>query len=74
MSTMQTLKLPSGRVLQALPNDRTERIIASGIRREGEFPRTQFIAWWDHPNCVREFDGKNWSIFATDKAPARVSA
>lgn len=71
---MKTLTLPSGIVLQALPNDRTERVIASGTRREGDFPRTTFIAWWDHPNCVREFDGKNWEIYPTDQAPARMAA
>lgn len=71
---MKSLTLPSGRVLPALPNDRTEQIVASGIRREGSAPRTTFIAWWDHPSCVREFDGKTWSIYPTDKAPAREAA
>lgn len=71
---MQTLTLPNGRVLKALPNDRTDPIVASGIRREGDTPRTTFIAWWDHPDCVREFDGKTWNIYSVDQAPARLSA
>lgn len=59
---MKTLTLADGRVLTAMPHDRDEPILARGVRTEDKFPHTKHIAWWKHPECIREFDGANWSI------------
>ena len=43
-----------------LPQFRT--LIATYQRSEGDSPRRTFIAGYIYPDCVREYDGKNWKV------------
>lgn len=37
-------------------------MLSSYLRSEGESPRKHWIAVFEYPDCVREFDGKKWSV------------
>lgn len=49
------------------PIPQTRDLIKTEIRSEGAYPRTRFIAVFYYPNCVREFDGSNWTVVAVVK-------
>lgn len=44
------------------PTPNTRDMLSYTIRKEGEFPRTKFIAVMEYPDCTRECDGKEWKV------------
>ena len=58
-----------GKPLSAVPNNHGE-LLSSYIRTEGEFPRTQFIAVFEYPDCTREYSPSTGWHVTNDKRVA----
>jgi hypothetical protein len=59
--------------LSAIPTDRDSAYV-SHIREEGKFPKTTYIAVFEHSDCIREFDGSTWRIVKDKRPGADVQA
>jgi len=51
--------------LQARPD--TRDLTSHTLRRDEEGPRVTWVAIFDYPDCVREYDGVKWTV--TPKQP-----
>jgi hypothetical protein len=43
-----------------------QNLISHHHHTEGEFPKTTYIVYFQYPDCVRSFDGRNWKVHHVD--------
>lgn len=46
--------------MHSIPHQRD--LISSHVREDGDYPTRRFIAVFVYHNCIREFDGKAWTV------------